>query len=143
MKINIKQASSKDIELIQKIEIDGSNMWKENQFRDELTYDFSQFWIAIEKNKVVGFIVAWVLPGEIQINNIAINKNYRQKGIGKFLLTTIIEKFSKIDCDRVFLEVKEKNLVAQKFYKSLNFKEIYVRKNYYKDDNAIVMEKVL
>ena len=141
--INIKKATSNDIESVQQIEIDGSNLWKENQFRDELRYDFSQFWIAVEKNIVIGFIVAWILPGEIQINNVAVNKSYRQKGVGKYLLTTIIEKFSQTDCDRVFLEVKEKNFVAQKFYKSLNFQEIYVRKNYYKDDNAIVMEKVL
>ncbi len=143
MKIEIKEATENDIKEIHQIEIDGSNMWKENQFSDELTYEFSRFLIAKQNNIILGFIVTWILPGEIQINNIAVNKNYRQKGIGKLLLNEIIERFSKIDCDRVFLEVKEKNIVAQQFYKSFNFKEIYIRKNYYRDDNAIVMEKVL
>ena len=143
MKIEIKEATENDIKEIHQIEIDGSNMWKESQFSDELTYDFSRMLLAKQNNVILGFIVAWILPGEIQINNIAVNKNYRQKGIGKLLLNEIIERFSKIDCDRVFLEVKEKNIVAQQFYKLFNFKEIYIRKNYYRDDNAIVMEKVL
>ena len=38
------------------------------------------------------------------------------------------------------LEVRSKNFVAINLYESYNFKTIYVREKYYKDDDALIME---
>ena len=45
--------------------------------------------------------------------------------------------------EKVFLEVRSKNIPARACYKSLGFSEISVRDNYYGDDDAIIMEKDL
>jgi len=41
----------------------------------------------------------------------------------------------------VFLEVRENNFSAISLYKKIGFKEINIRKNYYKDtgENALIM----
>ena len=41
------------------------------------------------------------------------------------------------------LEVKEDNLKAISLYKKHGFKVIHIRKNYYKDKDALIMEKIL
>ena len=43
--------------------------------------------------------------------------------------------------ETLFLEVRSKNLPAMKLYSALSFKQISIRKNYYKDppDDAIIM----
>ncbi len=41
------------------------------------------------------------------------------------------------------LEVNEKNTPAILLYKKYGFEQISVRKNYYNDDDAIIMNKIL
>ena len=68
-------------------------------------------------------------------------KKYRKKGIGTILLNHIINIFRSKKYNKIFLEVKESNTIAQEFYSSFGFKRTGERKNYYKDENAILMEK--
>ena len=62
----------------------------------------------------------------------------RKKGIGSKLLNEII----KMDCKHIMLEVNTKNIGAVNLYKKNNFKIINTRKNYYKTDDAYVMELI-
>ena len=39
------------------------------------------------------------------------------------------------------LEVRSKNINAIRLYQKYDFKIINIRKNYYKDDDAIIMER--
>ena len=40
------------------------------------------------------------------------------------------------------LEVRQSNFKAINLYEKCGFKVIYVRKNYYKDENALIMEAI-
>jgi len=90
-------------------------------------------------NILVGFIHVIKLIDELEIINIVVDKEYRGRGIGKELLTFIINSFD--DIKNIFLEVSDKNDIAIKLYESNGFSIINVRKNYYKDSDALIMRK--
>ena len=70
--------------------------------------------------------------------NIIVKPEYQNQGIGGVLLKYIID--NKQD-KKIMLEVRSKNINAIKLYQKYDFKIINIRKNYYKDDDAIIMER--
>ena len=81
---------------------------------------------------------------ETHITNLSVISNYRNNGIGSFLIQKMIdfsrnEKFSVLS-----LEVDESNLNAIRLYEKFNFKKIRYVNNYYPEHHgAVIMEKVL
>lgn len=74
----------------------------------------------------------------IDLLNIIVKPEYQNQGIGSILLKYIID--NKQD-KKIMLEVRSKNINAIKLYQKYDFKIINIRKNYYKDDDAIIMER--
>lgn len=74
----------------------------------------------------------------IDLLNIIVKQEYQNQGIGSVLLKYIID--NKQD-KKIMLEVRSKNINAIKLYQKYDFKIINIRKNYYKDDDAIIMER--
>ncbi|MCL2026099.1 MAG: ribosomal protein S18-alanine N-acetyltransferase [Leptospirales bacterium] len=139
----IRKTLESDIDHIMIIEKEGGGVWKREYFLNELKNPFSLFLSAFTDGNLSGFAVVWSAADELQLNNIAVSKNQRRSGIGRALLE-FIEKYPyKQKPARIFLEVREKNLTAIKFYETLGFKVTGTRKNYYGDDNAVLMEKKL
>ncbi len=143
----IRKATEKDIDTVYSIEQNCLNLWKRDYFLQELENTFSLFLVAIIKNKIIGYIVAWDVVDEIQIQNITISVPFRKNGYGTYLLKEAIEIFSPLNKQSLFLEVHEKNTTAQNFYSTHGFKIIGERKDYYTSNNntgnAILMQKVL
>ncbi len=79
---------------------------------------------------VVNIIDVYVLP------------EYRRKGIANKLIANIFEKY-KYSYVRFMLEVRSRNSVAIHLYKKFGFEQIHIRKNYYGDDDAVIMEAYL
>lgn len=74
----------------------------------------------------------------IDVLNIIVKPEFQNQGIGSILLKYIID--NKQD-KKIMLEVRSKNINAIKLYQKYDFKIINIRKNYYKDDDAIIMER--
>ena len=90
-------------------------------------------------NNLVGFIHINKLYENIDIVNIIVNKDYRDKGIGTKLLNYIVDNYK--DINSIMLEVRESNNAAIEFYKKNNFKVINVRKKYYGNEDALIMKR--
>lgn len=90
-------------------------------------------------DKLVGFIVINKCYEVIDLLYIVVDKLYRNKSIGSKLMEYMINTF---DYERIMLEVRCDNICAIKLYKKYNFKIINIRKNYYLNNDAYVMEMV-
>ena len=111
----------------------GAARWR---VTDYLEQDFR---VAMDGDRIVGFLVARTLAAdEREILNLAVAPDFRRKGVARALLDSAFEGFR----GAVFLEVRESNEVARKFYKSLGFKELSRRTGYYDNpaETAIVMK---
>ena len=93
-----------------------------------------------EKNKLIGFIHYSRIYECLEIQNIIVDKMWRNKGYASKLLNALITKNK--DAQKIILEVNENNQQAIKLYNKLGFKEISLRDRYYGEDTAIIMEKV-
>jgi len=84
-----------------------------------------------------------MVSDEIQINSIAVKKSLRKHGIGSKLLSAVINDNSGKLFSSVFLEVRSLNTDAISFYIDNGFTKTGLRKKYYIDDDAVLMEKKL
>lgn len=95
-------------------------------------------YIYKENNINKGFIHIQNGIDIIDLLNIIVKPEFQNQGIGSILLKYIID--NKED-KKIMLEVRSKNINAIKLYQKYDFKIINIRKNYYKDDDAIIMER--
>ena len=86
-------------------------------------------------NVLIGFIIYKKLYDVTELLYIVVDKIYRNKDIGSLLMEYLI----KIS-ERILLEVRCDNNNAIKLYKKYNFKIINIRKKYYDNMDAYVME---
>ncbi|MDR2654356.1 MAG: GNAT family N-acetyltransferase [Mycoplasmataceae bacterium] len=102
--------------------------------------DYS-FLVALEKEteNVVGYLIAQVSEGMVDIFKIFVKEEYRRCKIATSLLRYIIGQNLKSD---IILEVAETNTSAISFYLKHNFKIVAKRNGYYKNGvDALIMLK--
>ena len=86
----------------------------------------------IEKDRIIGYITFYQVIDEIEIIKIGIIKPYQRSSYGSFL----IKELKKLDIKKIFLEVSYNNVNAINFYIKNGFKEIGLRKGYYKSKSG-------
>ena len=89
-------------------------------------------------NKLVGFIIFKTMYEITDLLYIVVDKLYRRKSIASKLLEKLIG-----NSEKVMLEVRCDNDNAIKLYKKYDFKIINIRKKYYDNMDAYVMELML
>ena len=97
--------------------------------------DFKRFTqssnIKIIKNRNCIAILG-LTDSEIEIYFIGVEEKFRGKGLGKELLKNVISFSKDYRASTIILEVGVENKPAKNIYRSFNFKECGVRKNYYR-----------
>ena len=121
-------------------------LWTKSQWEKELT-DPKRICIGVinlETKKLLGLCSAWLVIDELHITAIAIDPIHQRKGLGRLLISDLIKRSNSLRTNLIHLEVKDKNDAAKAFYKSLDFKIVGNRSNFYKDGNdAIILNKQL
>ena len=131
----IRAASEQDlraIALIQSAAPEASH-WNPG---DYLTFEC---WVAEQDSAVVGFVVARpVAEREWEILNLAVAPGSRRQGVGRRLLDDVLTRHP----GDFYLEVRESNQAARRFYEGLGFQVLTKRVRYYSDpgESAIVMK---
>lgn len=90
---------------------------------------------------IVGFAGLWLMVDEAHVTTIATHPNYRGRGLGELLLSSLINISYDIGARNVTLEVRVSNSVAQNLYRKYGFHEAGVRRRYYSDnhEDALIM----
>lgn len=82
---------------------------------------------------VVGFVVYRLDAGAVELLNLAVDWRFRRGGIGRFLVNRIIDKLSPRRRKVLGAVIRERNLLAQCFYRSLGFQAVEVLRGRYDD----------
>lgn len=117
--------------------------WNEKQFAAEIraTYAYCVVYESddADNSQIVGYAIFHLMGPDSELLSIATSAKFQQKGIGQQLLDA---GFAKLDFnvgDCCFLEVREGNFKARRFYEKNGFKIYGSRKKYYADgENAIL-----
>jgi len=110
------------------------NPWHESTFRGEIQHRPISFPLVIVHgalDRVIGYIVFWVIGEEAQINNIAVHPDFRRMGFAERVLRQVIAQLRSSGVAMVTLEVRPSNAGAQTLYRKLGFRMIGLRKGYY------------
>jgi ribosomal protein S18 acetylase RimI-like enzyme len=97
--------------------------------------------VALDGNAIVGWCD--VIPGMFEdlVNvgrlSIGLLPEYRRKGLGKLLLSQVIETTFKSFIERIELEVFASNLAAIGLYRSTGFREVRKKTNGHKTHNQV------
>jgi ribosomal-protein-alanine N-acetyltransferase len=102
-------------------------------------------WVAEADGTLCGFFVARVMANDAEILNLAVDPANRRAGSASALLHQALEEFRRLRVERVFLEVRESNLAAARFYETHGFARAGQRAGYYRDpdEGAVLMIRKL
>ncbi len=136
-----------DLDEVLRIERDSfPKPWTRDQFESELKNPVSTAY-ALKvteggKEKLGAYIIFWVVHGEAHVLDIAVNPGMRRRGLATALLDAALEQMRRNMVYEVFLEVRMSNWSAISLYRKFGFRESFIRRNYYGDEDAIVMTLV-
>ena len=98
--------------------------------------------VAEIADSVVAFMIYELHRARLHMINFAVARSHRRLGIGRHMLQKLCGKLTPDRRSRVVLEVRETNLPAQLFFRSLGFRATSVLKDFYQDttEDAYLME---
>src|SRR6202167_2209397 len=98
--------------------------------------------VAEQGEKVVGFMIYELHKAKLQVLNFAVHPSWRRCGVGLQMIAKLVTKLSSHRRTRITLEVRESNLVAQLFFRKMEFSALRVLRTFYEDsgEDAFLME---
>jgi len=98
--------------------------------------------VAEAGERIVGFMVYELHKNRLHILNFAVHEQLRRRGIGGQMAKKLITKLSHERRSRIMLEIRETNLAAQLFFRSLGFRAVSVLRDFYEDtpEDAYLMQ---
>lgn len=108
--------------------------WSSGFFLQELQVACARSILAEIDGRICGYVLFWLLPGSIDVHNLAIAPELRRLGIARMLMRQVVAAAGAQAATRVTLEVRLSNEPAKKLYASMGFVQTGLRKGYYSDD---------
>ena len=120
-----------------------SDPWSEKALTEELRNPNAVFRVALIDGEVAGYVGMLHVLDEGDICNVAVFDRFRRKGVASALIQHLVDYGVENQLSFITLEVRESNIGAQKFYETMGFETIGVRKNFYDNpkEHAILMNK--
>ena len=117
--------------------------WSEKALADELTNPNAVFRVALIDEEVAGYVGMLHVLDEGDICNVAVFDKFRRRGVATALIQHLVDYAVENQLSFITLEVRESNMGAQKFYETMGFETIGIRKNFYDNpkEHAILMNK--
>ena len=117
--------------------------WSINSIRSELENPLSLWIVAIDSGRLVGYVGSQSVLGWADMMNLAVDPQYRRQGIGRRLITELINKLKQNDVSCLTLEVRVSNASAISLYNSMGFIEVGRRPAYYHNpkEDALILRK--
>lgn len=117
--------------------------WSVKSIESELKNDLSLWVVALDADKVVGYVGSQSVLGWADMMNLAVDPSYRKKGIGRGLVNELIAKLKENKVTCLTLEVRVSNEPAISLYRSLGFAQVGRRPGYYHNpkEDALILRK--
>jgi len=141
--LSIERMRLSDVEAVIAIErIVFTDPWTKTAFEEEVrrrdTMAFPM--VARRRGEVVGYLIAWFVHDEVHLANIAVQRSDQGRGIAQRLLDRLLAEGEMRHSAYVTLEVRWSNECAIRLYKRNGFREVAIRRGYYRDgEDAMVM----
>ena len=121
----------------------GMDAWSEKSVASELTNKLSLWLVAVDGDRVAGYVGSQTVCDETDMMNVAVTADYRRQGLGEKLVLALEEELKAMGSQCLTLEVRDSNTPARTLYEKLGFQQIGLRKNYYRNprEDAHILRK--
>lgn len=96
---------------------------------------FGKILVYKKENRIIAYLYYSEIYERVEINDIEVDEQYINMGIG----TELLNKLTEIVQKSISLEVRINNYNAIKLYKKFGFQEKAIRKGYYQGIDGILM----
>ena len=98
------------------------------------------FYVIENDDVVIGYIGRYYFLQEAEVLNFVVDESYQRQGYGQKLFDKMVEDMK--DVKKITLEVRASNIKGINFYTKNGFKQVGVRKKYYKNgEDALLLLK--
>ncbi len=134
IKVNIRWMVRRDMKEVLEIENECFEYaWTEDDFMRCLRQRNCIGMVAEYLGRVVGFMIYELPKTKIHLLNVATLSEFRRMGVGTQMVAKLIGKLGNQRRNRITLEVRETNLPAQLFLRSLSFRATEILPSFYDD----------
>ena len=120
--------------------------WRASAYQYEITGNRLATYLVVTVNlgdrpaMVIGYTGYWLLADEVHISTLAVNQEWRGRGLGQLLLLAIMRQAYAEPVRLVTLEVRRSNTAAQALYQKYRFQLVGERLRYYQgQEDALIM----
>ncbi|MGL4722496.1 MAG: ribosomal protein S18-alanine N-acetyltransferase [Desulfovibrionaceae bacterium] len=113
--------------------INPTSVWGYDDYKRLIDSGLCEIVGAFKKERLIAFVVFFLLKNDFEIISVVTEKEYRRQGIARTLFHFVLACAKERNIERVFLEVRFSNIYARDLYKKLGFEEVGIRKHYYVD----------
>ncbi len=142
LKVQIRWLIRRDMPEVLAIEQSSfASPWTEEDFLGYLRQRNCIGMVAEYNQQIVGFMIYELHKARLQVLNFACSTDHRRLGVGSQMVAKLVDKLSQQRRQEILLEVRESNLLAQLFFKQLEFRAVRVLRQHYDDttEDAYVM----
>lgn len=143
----LRPMTGSDIDCVMEIAAQSATapQWHREAYTDALAHSAAAprlAHVAELEGHVIGFVMANIVTGEAEIESVAVAAEYRRRGVAAHLLHRLIADLRAACASRIMLEVRESNIVAQRLYTHMGFRQTGRRRGYYHSpvEDAFVFE---
>ena len=117
--------------------------WSEKSVASELENKWALWLVAVEEDRVIGYIGSQTSIDETDVMNVAVHPDCRRRGIAEALIVELVEQLKRKGSHALMLEVRASNAPAIALYEKLGFAQVGCRKNYYRNprEDALILRK--
>lgn len=116
--------------------------WSEQMFIDVIGNRRQYFCVVTDNDRIIAYAGMMIVLDEGQVMNVAVDAEYRQRGIGRGLMNNLISYGRENQVTFYTLEVRESNAAARSLYQKIGFRDTGRRPDYYYNptEAAILMD---
>ena len=117
--------------------------WSEMSVASELQNIWAYWVVAVSDGVVVGYIGSQSTVDETDVMNVAVHPDWRRQGIAENLIENLVRELKNRGSHALILEVRASNAPAIALYEKMDFHQVGLRKNYYRNpkEDALILRK--
>lgn len=144
--LDIRDMKEEDLNRIYEIEKSCfSDYWSKDLILSSFRQNYNFIKVLTFNELIVAYINFNIIGEDAELMSIAVLEEYRNRRYASRLMEAMFKICEENKVEKIFLELRESNLLAYKLYREHGFVNMGIRREYYTNpvENAVLMYKQL
>jgi len=136
----VRQMTENDLPDVLVVEASSyADPWTSEMFTSALGHEDHRLVVACADGCAIGYGVVRIDEWVGRVLSVAVEPSHRNQAIGRAIMLDLIRLAVEAGAQCLRLEVRFKNDPARRLYEGVGMSVLAVRRNYYPDDDAVIM----